>query len=230
MTTTDPDDLTARARIRHAALREFGEKGYEGATIRSIAAAAGVSSGLLRHHFGSKQELRQACDDYLVKTMRDLNAQVQDNAKRGDVHYVSARIRLGQYQDYITRALVEGGAGELFDALVSMTEEWLSSADEHRAEPADVDAKSRATLITAMALAIPLLRQHVSRGLGVDISTEQGDLRVAAILVDIYSNPLLTPEQAKSARDDLAGRLSAAAGPPGRPGRAAAAGRRPAPR
>ncbi|PBJ67354.1 TetR family transcriptional regulator [Mycobacterium avium subsp. hominissuis] len=206
MTTTDPDDLTARARIRHAALREFGEKGYEGATIRSIAAAAGVSSGLLRHHFGSKQELRQACDDYLVKTMRDLNAQVQDNAKRGDVHYVSARIRLGQYQDYITRALVEGGAGELFDA------------------------KSRATLITAMALAIPLLRQHVSRGLGVDISTEQGDLRVAAILVDIYSNPLLTPEQAKSARDDLAGRLSAAAGPPGRPGRAAAAGRRPAPR
>ncbi|ATA29293.1 TetR family transcriptional regulator [Mycobacterium lepraemurium] len=230
MTTTDPDDLTARARIRHAALRKFGEKGYEGATNRSIAGAAGVSSGLLRHHFGSKQELRQACDDYLGKTMRDLNAQVQDNAKRGDVDYVSARIPVGQYQDYITRTLVEGGAGELFDALVSMTEEWLASADEHRAEPADVDAKSRATLITAMALAIPLLRQHISLGLGVDISTEQGDLRVAAILVDIYSNPLLTPEQAKSARDDLVGRLSAAAGPPDRPGRAVAAGRRPAPR
>lgn len=125
MATVDPDDLTARARIRDSALREFGEKGYERATIRSIAAAAGVSSGLLRHHFGSKQELRQACDSYLVKTMRDLNAQVQENVKRGDVQYVSARIPLGQYQDYITRALVEGGAGELFDALVSMTEDGL---------------------------------------------------------------------------------------------------------
>lgn len=112
-----PHQARGAARVRR--------KGYEGATIRSIAAAAGVSSGLLRHHFGSKQELRQACDDYLVKTMRDLNAQVQDNAKRGDVHYVSARIRLGQYQDYITRALAEGGAGELFDALVSMTENGL---------------------------------------------------------------------------------------------------------
>lgn len=206
MATVDPDDLTARARIRDAALREFGEKGYERATIRSIAAAAGVSSGLLRHHFGSKQELRQTCDSYLVKTMRDLNAQVQENVKRGDVHYVSARIPLGQYQDYITRALVEGGAGELFDALVSMTEGWLASADEHRAEPADIDAKSRATLITAMALAVPLLHDHISRGLGVDISTAEGDLRVAASLVDIYSNPLLTPEQAQSARDDLSRR------------------------
>ncbi|BBY11562.1 TetR/AcrR family transcriptional regulator [Mycobacterium marseillense] len=206
MATVDPDDLTARARIRDSALREFGEKGYERATIRSIAAAAGVSSGLLRHHFGSKQELRQACDSYLVKTMRDLNAQVQENVKRGDVQYVSARIPLGQYQDYITRALVEGGAGELFDALVSMTEGWLASADEHRVEPADIDAKSRATLITAMALAVPLLHDHISRGLGVDINTAEGDLRVAASLVDIYSNPLLTPEQAQSARDDLSRR------------------------
>ena len=62
MKTADPDDLTARARIRDAALHEFGEKGYDGATIRGIAARAGVSSGLLRHHFGSKQELRDACD------------------------------------------------------------------------------------------------------------------------------------------------------------------------
>ncbi|EUA77327.1 bacterial regulatory s, tetR family protein [Mycobacteroides abscessus] len=135
METVDPDDLTARARIRDAALREFGDKGYDGATIRGIAARAGVSSGLLRHHFGSKQELRDACDEYLVKTMRDINEQVQANVERGDVHYVSARIPVGQYQAYITRALVEGSAGQLFDEMVAMTEGWLAVADQNRAYP-----------------------------------------------------------------------------------------------
>jgi TetR/AcrR family transcriptional regulator, regulator of cefoperazone and chloramphenicol sensitivity len=207
METADPDDLTARARIRDAALHEFGEKGYDGATVRGIAARAGVSSGLLRHHFGSKQELRDACDEYLVKTMRNINEQVQANVERGDVHYVSARIPIGQYQDYISRALVDGSAGQVFDEMVAMTEGWLASADHNRVLPADVDVKSRATVITAMALAVPLLQQHVSRGLGVDVNSPEGDLKMAATLVDVYANPLLTPEQARSAQEDLARRM-----------------------
>ncbi|MGH3750942.1 MAG: helix-turn-helix domain-containing protein, partial [Micromonosporaceae bacterium] len=52
------EDLTARARIRDAALRLFAERGIGPATIRDIAKAAGVSSGLVRHHFGSKEALR----------------------------------------------------------------------------------------------------------------------------------------------------------------------------
>ena len=47
------EDLTARARIRDAALALFAERGTDGATIRDIAKAAGVSGGLVRHHFGS---------------------------------------------------------------------------------------------------------------------------------------------------------------------------------
>lgn len=207
METVDPDDLTARARIRDAALREFGEKGYDGATIRGIAGRAGVSSGLLRHHFGSKQELREACDEYLVKAMRTINEQVRSNVERGDVHYVSARVPVGQYQEYVTRALVEGSAGQLFDEMVAMTQDWLAAADQHRAVPAEVDLKSRATVITAMALAVPLLQQHVSRGLGVDVGSPEGDLKMAATLVDVYANPLLTAEQAKSAQEDLARRM-----------------------
>lgn len=203
MPTVDPDDLTARARIRDAALREFGEKGFDGATIRGIALRADVSSGLLRHHFGSKQELREACDEYLVKVMRALNDETLTNVERGDVHYVSARMQLGPYQAYITRSLVDGSASELFDALVAMTEEWLASADAARIEPPPVERRARAAVITAMALSIPILQQHVSRGLGMDIDTPEGDLRLASTLVDIYSNPLMTHEQAKSAQADL---------------------------
>ena len=70
------EDLTARARIREAALVHFAEDGYERATIRGIAQTAGVSPGLLRHHYGSKDALRAACDEYVFEALRQLNAQL----------------------------------------------------------------------------------------------------------------------------------------------------------
>ncbi|MTL11753.1 TetR family transcriptional regulator, partial [Nocardia seriolae] len=47
------DDLTTRARIRDAAITVFGEQGF-GVGVRAIAAAAGVSPGLVNHHFGDR--------------------------------------------------------------------------------------------------------------------------------------------------------------------------------
>jgi len=64
------EDLTARARIRDAALWHFAEEGFSRATIRDIAATAGVSPGLVRHHFGSKEGLRDACDEAVSQRLR----------------------------------------------------------------------------------------------------------------------------------------------------------------
>lgn len=47
----------SRRRIAAAAVEEFGELGYESATIRSIAARAGVDSALVHHYFGTKADL-----------------------------------------------------------------------------------------------------------------------------------------------------------------------------
>ena len=69
------EDLTARARIRDAALRLFGDRGTDGTTIRDIAATAGVSGGLVRHHFGSKEGLRDACDAYALDSLMRLKEQ-----------------------------------------------------------------------------------------------------------------------------------------------------------
>lgn len=47
-----------------AALEAFAERGFEGASIREIAAACGVSHGLLSVRFGSKQALWEAAVDH----------------------------------------------------------------------------------------------------------------------------------------------------------------------
>ena len=45
------------ARILDAATQVFISAGYDRATIRAVASAAGVDAGLVMHYFGSKQEL-----------------------------------------------------------------------------------------------------------------------------------------------------------------------------
>jgi AcrR family transcriptional regulator len=204
MAGPDPEDLTARARIRDAALLHFGEHGFERATIRGIAETAGVSSGLVRHHFGSKQALREACDDYLLKAIRRLNDQIRADSAHGDFrHAAAARTSSGPHQRYIARALAEGWAAPLFDEMVQMTEQWLEAADKSRPDPPEVDRKARATVFTAMALAMPVLHQHVSRGLGVDIFSPEGDKLLARTLLDIYSHPLMSLDDAAAARAGL---------------------------
>jgi AcrR family transcriptional regulator len=43
--------------ILAAARSSFARDGYDGATLRAIAASAGVDPGLVRHYFGSKEHL-----------------------------------------------------------------------------------------------------------------------------------------------------------------------------
>lgn len=62
-------DLKASARIRDAAIEQFGRHGF-GVGLRAIAEAAGVSAALVIHHFGSKEGLREACDDYIAEEIR----------------------------------------------------------------------------------------------------------------------------------------------------------------
>lgn len=46
-----------RDRILEAAVEEFAELGYDGATIRGIAGRAGVDAALVHHYFGTKADL-----------------------------------------------------------------------------------------------------------------------------------------------------------------------------
>lgn len=50
-------DGTNRERVRTAAREEFAAAGFRGATMRSIAARAGVDVALLSHYFGNKDGL-----------------------------------------------------------------------------------------------------------------------------------------------------------------------------
>ncbi len=80
MRTAD-GDLKAAAVIRNAAMRLFAERGAAAVTIRQIAVAAGVSPGLVIHHYGSKGGLKDAVDRSAVAFFEEM---IGDLARIGE--------------------------------------------------------------------------------------------------------------------------------------------------
>src|SRR5262249_31905058 len=112
----EQDDLTTKARLRETALALCAGHGIPATTRRSIAAAAGVSPGLVIHHFGSKDGLRRAVDAVVVKRITAALSEVPAGSSGASLIDQRAEVlaRVLQPQpallQYIAQALSESGA------------------------------------------------------------------------------------------------------------------------
>jgi TetR/AcrR family transcriptional regulator, regulator of cefoperazone and chloramphenicol sensitivity len=121
------DDLTAAARIRDAAIAQFGEHGF-GVGLRSIAEAAGVSAGLVIHHFGSKDGLRKACDDYVAEEIRSTKSESMRSSDPAT--WLAAMAEIEDYAPvlaYLVRSMQSGGelANTLWRTMIANAESYL---------------------------------------------------------------------------------------------------------
>jgi len=210
------EDLTARARIRDAALALFAERGVDGATIRDIANSAGVSGGLVRHHFGSKDELRAACDSYALDQLMQIKEQAVDGQLANASFMSAAHPTVLLLYRYLARSLVDGSpaAAAMFDEMVELGEAWLT-----RHNPGQMaDPRGYSAVLVAMQTGMLMMHGQVSRWLGADIFTAEGHLRLTEALIDFFSQPLLSPDLAEQARAAVA-HLQAQQPAAGRPAR-----------
>jgi AcrR family transcriptional regulator len=82
-----PADVAERTRVRivDAALTLFSTRGFEAVSTRDIAAAAGTTHGLIRHHFGSKEGVWIAVVDAADATFRGcIDEVLADEVPRAD--------------------------------------------------------------------------------------------------------------------------------------------------
>lgn len=74
-----------RASILQAALEEFAERGFDGASTRDIAAKAGVHHALIKYHFNSKDELWRSAVTFLFERQAiDVNLGGPNDARYPD--------------------------------------------------------------------------------------------------------------------------------------------------
>jgi AcrR family transcriptional regulator len=183
-----PEDLTARARIRDAALDQFARHGIKGATIRGIAEAAGVSAGLVRHHFGSKEGLRRACDQAVLDLFRRRLVQASID---GDVtpDLLASVYGAGvPMLRYLARAAAEGSAvaGELLDEMAAGNEEFLSATWPERFPPGSQAARDAATIMSAMNGGTVVLHEYVARRMGLVPWTDIDSPRIGTAMFQVY--------------------------------------------
>lgn len=159
------DDQTTKARIRDAAILRFAQDGLE-APLRSIASDAGVSAGLIMHHFGSRAGLRSACDDYVQASIRVNKAELMLPAG-APAAMLAQLAQLEGYTPlvgYVLRCLQSGGelTSRLVEGMVADTVDYLREGVRAGTVSPSRDEAARARLLTDFALGSLLL--HLPAG------------------------------------------------------------------
>lgn len=169
-----------KERLVGVAMRLFAEKGFDGVTVRDISAAAGVSVGLINHHFGSKEGLREAVDSHFLSQFEEAvlarPIDPRDAERRGAealIEWTEEWIdrHIGEWSvstAYMRRALLEGSnwGANLFERFYQVTRTNVDRLDaEGRLRP-DVDRLWLPLLIMYMELGTLLLEPYVERVLG----------------------------------------------------------------
>lgn len=173
------DELSTRARILSAALVRFAVDGMAKATVRAIAAEAGVSAGLVVHHFGSRDGLRAACDAHVRTMIREGKEKaLADGAQVDALQALRMADERLPIMRYLASALAGGGpqAAALFDDLVADAEVYVQrSIDTGLMRPTD-DLHATVVVLTTWQLGALVLHEHVGRLLGADLTGDMAGI------------------------------------------------------
>ena len=189
-TAQSPGDLTTKARIRDAALARFPVEGFAATTIRAIAADAGVSAGLVVHHFGSKDGLRKACDQHVVSKFRETKMAAMEEDNVDNPGFASATFDVAPpLARYFSWALTRGheAADELFDEMIREGLEVTRVAVDKGMVKNSPDLPTRTTLQMAMMLGMLSFHAHIERNTGIDPLTPDGLARLTPAVIEIFS-------------------------------------------
>ena len=144
------DSLSGKDRILLCAMELFARRGFDGVTTRDIATQADVSVGLINHHYGSKEGLRQAVDEHFIGQFERFyegeTGHVEDQPPREMIRSVdrwvaSVADEWPVFCRYFRRALLEESAwgGALFKRYFELVRGSIDRLDAQGRIRPDVD-------------------------------------------------------------------------------------------
>ena len=195
----EPGDLTAAARIRNAALAGFAANGTKATSIRDVADAAGVSPGLVQHHFQNKAGLRQAVNEHVLSVVGRAFVDLAD-PELASFEAIGRQITETAANEpeallYVARLLAEEdqAAIGLFGAFVAIAKANLSVLiDTGEVDPA-VDVDWAAMHTTIFVLGSILFQRAVQEQLGESLLSRNGLERWHRASTDLMQRGLAPP-------------------------------------
>lgn len=198
-TSPPAQEASAKERIRDAAIELFGELGFNDVSLKTIGRRAGVSAPLVVHHFGSKTELRRACDRYVTERFHAAKMDAVHREGHMPQNYIFQVMQESRHLvQYMVRAFTEGGEeiDNLLDQLVEDSLVYTAEAEELGQVRPSQNRRHRAALLLLTTFGSMILHKQMKRLLGVspvDDPPEQWGPYIAAVS-EIYLNGVLIPE------------------------------------
>jgi AcrR family transcriptional regulator len=185
MTTVQPaaDDVGVSARssierIRDAALKCFAAYGTSATSLRTVAAEAGVSLGLVQHHFVTKAGLIKAVDDHVLAVVTATLSDPIPEPPADSIADVGKRVtrfiaEQPDVVDYVGHALIDGSplGIAVFDTLFTQGEARWKRRDELGLLRPDLDATWATLNPLVLSLGTLILRGHIERHLAEPLTT-----------------------------------------------------------
>lgn len=174
------DQRPSVERIRDAALKCFADRGTSATSLRAVAAEAGVSLGLVQHHFDTKANLIKAVDDHVLGVMNAAITQRIPEPPADTITDMGDRVTalVAAEPDvvaYVVRALTDGSSlgRQVFDSLAAIgAERWKARQDLGLTRP-ELDPTWGALNPLVLALGAWILRDHIERHLPAPFDTPE---------------------------------------------------------
>ncbi|MGV0849032.1 TetR/AcrR family transcriptional regulator [Mycolicibacterium phlei] len=175
-----PDERSGVDRIREAALRLFAARGTAATSLRLVASEAGVSLGMVQHHFATKANLIKAVDDHVLRVLNNALSQPVPEPPADSISDVGSRVTSLINNEplvcaYIGQSLTDGSAlgVQVFDLLAAMGEQrWKQRAALGLTRPG-LDPTWSTLNPLILALGAWVLRAHIDRHLPEPFETPE---------------------------------------------------------
>ncbi|WP_151526939.1 TetR family transcriptional regulator [Serinicoccus kebangsaanensis] len=188
-------------RILTTAIDLFGRQGVKATSVRAIAEQAGVSPPLVIHHYGSKERLREACDERVLAFIRESKAETMRAGLGGPPIQVDTRVDEARPAlRYLARTLSEGSPrlDEFVDDLVEDAIGYTAQGVDSGLVRPSQNPRARVIILTLWSLGALVLHEHMYRLLGEDLIGEGGTDLYTQTMLELFSEGFLT-ERAQQA-------------------------------
>ncbi|MGJ6127190.1 helix-turn-helix domain-containing protein [Mycolicibacterium sp. Y3] len=189
-----PAEITKLDLIRDTAIKCFAEQGIAATGLRTIAAEAHCSPGLIQHYFGSKSGLIAAVDKHVLTVFSEalerqpLTADPSIGLAEASGRFAALMSKNPAVMDYVGRALTEGGkvGTVIFDGLFKISQAQGAAFAAQGLVMDDIDPVWGHMAPLILRIGSIILRPHIERHLDAPLyqpdETQRWDAAVTSLI------------------------------------------------
>ncbi|WP_394939752.1 TetR family transcriptional regulator [Psychromicrobium sp. YIM B11713] len=201
------EDLSTPAKIRDAAVRCFADSGFQKTSVRSIASAAGVSPGLIIHHFGSKDGLREACDEFILNKV--LTKANEESSLQGFQSVLQNHLNNpGEFDlevSYLRRAVSEDSpmGHKVITLVIDETEAVIRAGIADGTMNPSSDARALAVFVAMTSLAMLTMSEQINEALDAPGFNQAMTNRIAIPALELFTHGLYVDDSYLKAAQEV---------------------------